>query len=151
MIETILPPHDLEAEEAVIGSLLLDPDAMEKITFLSKGDFFDEAVGLIYEACQFLFERSIHINQISIAHEMNRRGILEGVGGCSYLSHLIAITPTHMYVKHYAELVFNTSVMRQLISAAGKIASVAYENDPDVKSSLKRIEDIISAVKKRVE
>jgi len=69
-----LPPHDIEAEEAVIGSLLIDSDAIFKIaTFLKPEDFYREKNQWAYEACFFLYERNEAINQVTVAHELARR------------------------------------------------------------------------------
>ena len=87
-----LPPHDLDAEEAVIGSLLIDGTAIYSIaTFLQPPDFYHEQNQWLYEACLSLYERNEAINQITVAQELARRERLESCGGAAYLSHLIAI------------------------------------------------------------
>lgn len=147
MIEEKLPPHDTEAEEAIIGSLLIDPDAIFKIaTFLTPEDFFDETNKLIYQACAALHQRNEGIDQITVAHELMRQDTLEYVGGAAYLSHLISITPTPFYVEHHAQMVSNMAVMRQLIVAAGRVAAIGYEAGPDIEDSLNKAEDIVSQV-----
>jgi len=144
MIEEKLPPHNTEAEEAVIGSLLIDPEAIFKVaTFLTPDDFFDETNRLIYQACLALHQRNEVIDQITVAHELMRQDKLEEIGGAAYLSHLISVTPTPFYVEHHAQMVSNTAVMRQLIVAAGRIAAIGYEAGPDVEASLNKAEDII--------
>ena len=91
MMAEKLPPHDIEAEEAVIGSLIVDPDAIFKVaTFLAPEDFFDEACKAIYQACLSLQQRNEVVNQITVAHELMRQNKLEQIGGAAYLSHLIS-------------------------------------------------------------
>ena len=139
-----LPPHDLDAEDAVIGSLLLDGAAIYKIaTLLQPADFYSEQNQWLYEACQSLYQRNEAINQITLAQELARREKLESCGGAAYLSHLVSICPTPLDIEYYAQIVYRLSVMRGLISAANQIARVGYEAGPDVNSSLSKSEDIL--------
>jgi len=139
-----LPPHDLDAEEAIIGSLLIDGTAIYKIaTYLSKTDFYHERNQWLFEACMALYERNEAINQITVAQEMARRDRLESVGGAAFLSHLISVCPTPLDIEAYAKSVYRLSVMRGLIGAADQIARVGYEAGPDVDASLSRAEDIL--------
>ncbi len=139
-----LPPHDLDAEEAVIGSLLIDGTAIYRIaTFLQPPDFYHEQAKWLYRACLSLYERSEAINQITVAQELARQDKLETCGGAAYLSHLIATCPTSLDIEHYAQIVYRLAVMRGLIGAADQIAAVGYESGPDVEASLSRAEDIL--------
>jgi replicative DNA helicase len=121
-----LPPHNIEAEEAVIGSLLVDPEAaiLKTVISLKPEDFYREKNQWLYEGCVSLYERNEAINQITVAQEVARQGKLEEVGGVAYLSHLVSVLPTSVHVEHYAKIVHNLSVMRRLISAAGQIAAI---------------------------
>jgi replicative DNA helicase len=141
------PPYDIAAEEAVIGSLLIDPEAILRVGGVSGSDFFDETNQAIFEACYSLFQRSEVINQITVAHELMRQGKLEQVGGAAYLSHLISIVPTSVHVEHYAQIVSRTATMRRLITAAGQIAAIGYEAGSDVDGSLNKAEDILFQVR----
>jgi len=147
MIEEKLPPHDIDAEESVIGSLLLDPDAIFKVS-LSSDEFFDDTNKIIYQACLNLYQKNEPIDQITVAHELGRMDKLADIGGAAYLSHLISVTPTPFYVEHHAQLVSRTAVMRQLIVNAGRIAALAYE-DGDVDETLRKAEDLIYQVKSK--
>ncbi|GAI16607.1 unnamed protein product, partial [marine sediment metagenome] len=139
-----LPPHDIDAEEAVNGSLLIDGTAIYRIaTFLNQQDFYSEQNQLVYGACLSLYQRNEAINQITVAQELDRRGKLETCGGAAYLSHLISIVPTSLDIENYAQIVYRLSLMRHLISAAGQIAAIGYEADPDVDASLSKAEDIL--------
>src|SRR6188508_3295316 len=90
-----LPPHDIQAEESVVASLLVAPEAMEKVAGIIKpGDFFREVNAWTYEACFALWQRSESINQVTVAHELDRQNRLEDVGGLTYLSELILNLPT---------------------------------------------------------
>ena len=128
-----LPPHDTDAEEAVIASLLVDPEAIYKVApRLRPEDFFREKNAWVYEACRALWDRSESINQITVSHELARRGRLEDVGGMAYLSRLITELPTPVGVEHYAAIVQSDATYRRLISAAGQIARMAHQGGADV-------------------
>jgi len=145
-----LPPHDIDAEEAVIGSLLIDGTAIYTIsTFLQQQDFYSERNLLIYGACQALSQRTEAINQITVAQELARQDKLEACGGAAYLSHLISIVPTSLDIEHYAQIVSRLSVMRRLIDVSNQIAAIGYKADPDVDASLNRAEDILFGLRRR--
>jgi replicative DNA helicase len=139
-----LPPHDTDAEEAVIGSLLIDGSSIHRVAaVLQPADFYNERNSLIYGACLSLYERDEAIDQITVAQELDRQGKLESCGGAANLSHLIAICPTSLDIEHYARIVFRLSVMRRLIAAGGQIANIGYRADPDVDQSLNDAEDVL--------
>ena len=139
-----LPPHDIDAEEAVIGSLLIDGTAIYKIaTLLQPSDFYGERNSQIYRACQSLYQRGEAINQITVAQELDRQDKLEACGGAAYLSHLISIVPTSLDIEHYAQIVYRLSVMCRLINAGNQITAIGYEADPSVETSLGRAENIL--------
>ena len=139
-----LPPHDIDAEEAVNGSLLIDGTAIFDIaTLLHPEDFYSEPNRLIFQACLTLYQRDEAINQITVAQELDRQGKLEVCGGAAYLSHLITAVPTSLDIQHYARIVYRLSISRQLIFAADKISRIGYEADPDVTGSLSKAEDIL--------
>ena len=143
-----LLPNDPEAEEAVIGSVLIDNEALTKATsFLKATDFYQAKSRWCYEACLSLFERREAINQVTVAHELSLTGRLEEVGGTAYLAHLVRSVPTSVHIEHYAWIVQRTSVMRQLIAAAGDIAAIGYEGDADTESALSRAEDLLFGVR----
>src|SRR3972149_4067617 len=143
-----LPPPDVEAEEAVIASLLVDPEAIYRVApTLKPDDFFREKNAWAFEACLALWGRNESINQITVSHELARRGRLEEVGGAAYLSRLVTELPTSVGVEHYAGLVQRDSSYRRLISAAGQIAQMAYHAGPDVGDVLARAETLIAAIR----
>jgi len=138
-------PHDLDAEEAVVGSLLIDGSAIYKIaSFLQPQDFYYEQNHWLYGACLSLYQRPDEaINQITVAQELARQGRLESCGGAAHLSHLISICPTSLDVENYAQIVYRLSVMRRLIGAADQIAAIGYDAGPDADTSLDKAEDIL--------
>lgn len=146
-----LPPHDIDAEEAVIASLMVDANALVKVApILRPGDFFREVNAWAYEGCLALADRGEAINQITLAHELARCGRLEEVGGITYLSRLIAELPTPIGVGSYAQIVQRDAVYRRLIDAAGKITQMGYQAGPDLEAVLLRAHELLEAVRNRV-
>lgn len=140
-------PANLEAERAVLGSLLIDPDAIIKVAnFLRPEDFFRERHAWLYEAMLALNERREPLDFVTIVDELERRGQLEEVGGPAYVTDLISSTPSAMYVDHYARIVERTALLRRLIGAAGQIAELAYDDSQDVDEVIDRAESLIFGV-----
>ncbi len=139
-----LPPHNAEAEENVIGSLLIDGTTIYgTATIIQPEDFYYEQNRWIYKACLELYQRNEAIDQITVAQELASRGKLEACGGAAYLSHLISIVPTSLHIEHYAQIVYRLSVMRNLITAAHQIESIGYEGEADVDDSLNKAENAL--------
>jgi len=140
-------PANVEAERAVLGSLMIDPDAIIKIAnFLRPEDFFRERHALLYEAMYTLNERREPLDFVTLVDELERRTQLTDVGGPAYLTDLVAGTPTALYVDHYARIVERTAVLRRLIAAAGKIAELAYDESLEVDDVVDRAEQIVFGV-----
>ena len=143
-----LLPHDLEAEEAVVGSMLIDGDSFLQVAPLLKAeDFYREKNQICYSACVALFQRDEAIDQVTLARELSRTNQLDAVGGMAYLSHLVSITPTSAHSQFYAQAVARTSTMRLLIDAASKISAIGYEDTDDVELTLREAEDILFGVR----
>jgi replicative DNA helicase len=137
--EARLPPNDNDAEEAVIGSLLIDGSSIFQIAdFLHASDFYFEQNHLLYEAAMALYQRDEAINQVTLAQELSRTG-----SGAARLSYLISVCPTSLDIEHYARIVYRLSVMRQLITAGDRITAIGYESAPDVEDSLAKAEGIL--------
>ena len=139
-----LPPHDIQAEESVVASLLVDSEAVLKVgSMLRPSDFFREANGWAFEACINLWERNQSINQVTVAHELDRQNRLEEIGGLGFLSELILNLPTPVGVEHYAAIVKRDATYRQMISTAMTIAQIAYQGDSDLEQSLAKAETLV--------
>jgi len=144
MLTERLPPHDIEAEEAVIASLLVDSEAIYKVAaILQPDDFFREKNAWAYEACLALWERNETINEVTVDHELARRDRLEQIGGLAYLSRLVTELPTPIGVEHYAGIVKRDAVYRRLIEAASRITQMAYSGGPDLDGTLARAESLL--------
>ena len=143
-----LPPHDVEAEESVIGSLLIDGETINRVAAIVKpDDFYRERNRWCYESCLALYQRGEAINQVTLSHELGRRERLEELGGPAYLSHLVTVVPTSIHIEHYARIVNRTATMRRLIQTAGEIATIGYENSADVDSAMAQAEDLLFRIR----
>jgi replicative DNA helicase len=139
-----LPPNDNDAEEAVIGSLLINGTSIFQIAdFLRSTDFYFEQNQSLFEAAMTLYKRDEAINQVTMAQELSRTGKLESVGGAAKLSYLISVCPTSLDIEHYARIVYRLSIMRQMIAAGDRIAAIGYESSPDVEESMAKAESVL--------
>ncbi|MBN1887043.1 MAG: replicative DNA helicase [Thermoflexales bacterium] len=129
-----LPPHSLEAEEAVLGSILIDPTALDQAgAHLSQpGDFYLVKHGWIWDTMHTLHKRRDPIDFLTVCEELDRRGQLADAGDQAYLSHLIGSVPTAIHAEGYARIVADTARRRRLIQAAGDIVQLAYAEDLDI-------------------
>ncbi len=143
-----LPPFDVEAEEAVLASLMVDEDAIYKVQGVVRPeDFYREQNRWVYEATLALMERGESINQVTVAHELARRDLLEQAGGPGFLSRMVAELPTPVGVEHYARIVQRDAIYRNLIGATRQIAEMAYEGGPRLEGVLGRAEELIQALR----
>jgi replicative DNA helicase len=142
-----LPPHNTEAEESVLGSLLIDPEAVEAIASLVRPeDFYHPRNRDIYGAMLRLYDRRQPTDFVMVCDELERADLLDRIGGVSYLARILTVVPTSIHVEHYARIVQRTSVMRRLIAVAGRIAAIGYEDVSEVSSALERAEQELFAV-----
>ncbi len=139
MIEKLLP-QNIEAECGVLGSLIIDPEAIAQVAdFLQADDFYRNAHRTIYEIMLRFFDRHEPADFIELCDELTRRNMLEEVGGSSYISSLVNQVPTSGNVEFYGRIVERTAVLRRLIHGAGQIAACAYEQAEDAYEQSERI------------
>ncbi|MCL6581913.1 MAG: replicative DNA helicase, partial [Firmicutes bacterium] len=139
-----LPPQNLEAEQSVLGSLLLDRDAIATaVELLRPEDFYEEVHQLIFQAVVRLYDQNRPVDVVTLAEELRREGHLERVGGASYLGTLARAVPTAANVRHYAEIVQAKAMLRALIKAGTRIVGWAYEDTDDPRSLVDRAEQLI--------
>src|SRR5262245_27825916 len=148
-----LPPQSLEAEQSVLGAILIDRDAIIEVAeFLRAEDFYRQANARVYAAVLDLFERREPIDIVTVAETLERREELEAVGGRAYLSSLSNETPTAVHAVQYARIVERKAVLRNLIGAAGRIAGIGYEDPAEIGDAIDRAEAELFAVsQKRVD
>jgi replicative DNA helicase len=145
-----LPPQSLEAEQSVLGAVLIDRDAIIEVAdILRPADFYRQANGTIFGAMLELWERREPIDIVTVAEALERAGNLETIGGRGYLSSLSEQTPTAVFAAQYARIVERKAVLRNLIAAAGRIAGIGYEDTPEVQEAIDRAESELYAVSER--
>lgn len=132
-----LLPQNIEAEAGVLGSIIVDPEAINAISdFLYPEDFYRDVHRTIYEAMLALYEQHIPADFLTLCDALERHGKLEACGGASYITRLIDQVPTSGNAEFYGRIVERTSILRHLIHTAGQIAAIAYEEgDADVALS----------------
>jgi replicative DNA helicase len=145
-----LPPQSVEAEQSVLGSILIDRDAIIEIAdFLRPEDFYRQAHGRVFAVMLDLSERREPIDVVTVAEGLERSGDLESIGGRAYLGTLSNQTPTAVHVAQYARIVERKALLRNLIGAAGKIAGIGYEDPAEVSEAIDRAEQELFAVSQR--
>lgn len=146
-------PRNIEAEEAVIGSLLIGQgDALVDVSpIISPEDFGTEKLGWAYQAAINLDARGSAIDYLTMCDELERVGKLQEFGGSTEMSRLVGAVPTSMNAEHYADIVYQDSVRRQLIHAASEIVAMAYRGDAEgVEALLAKAEQKLGVVGRRI-
>ena len=144
-----LLPQNIEAECGVLGSIIIDPEAIVQVSdFLHPDDFYRDTHRTIYEVIIQLYEEQEPADFITICDELERRNKLEEVGGASYITSLINQVPTSGNVEFYGRIVERTAILRRLIHAAGQIAAIAYE-EGDADIALDKAEQLIFNISQR--
>lgn len=145
-----LAPHSVEAEEAVLGAILIDTDALYQVLpFLHADDFFIVRHRWIWEALVNLHERRDPIDYLTVVSELEQMGRLKEIGGAAYILSLINKTPTALNAEGYGRIVERMAVRRRLIDAAGQIARVAHSEETDIDEVIGQAEQAIFDVTQR--
>ncbi|MCL4439780.1 MAG: replicative DNA helicase [Firmicutes bacterium] len=145
-----IPPQNLDAEQSVLGAMLIDKEAVVKaIETLRPQDFYRDANGHIFEAIVNLFDRGEPVDLITLSEELRQVGLLDQVGGVSYVAGLANSVPTSANVEHYARIVEEKSLLRKLISVSTRIAQLGYEAEEEIESLIDRAEQMIFELAQR--
>jgi replicative DNA helicase len=145
-----LPPQNLGAEQSVLGSLLLDRDAVIKIAdTLSSEDFYDDKHRIIYLAILRLYDERSSIDILTVANKLDEGSSLEKIGGMTYLTTLINTVPSAAHVFHYAQIVRRKGTLRRLISQANDIIGLGYQENVDLESILDQAEQKLFSVSQK--
>ena len=149
MVSDRLQPHDIGAEESVIGSILIDGESIARVTsILRPTDFYSQRNRKCYEACLALYESNRAIDQVSVAYEISvEEGALEQIGGAEYLARLVSNVPTSIHIEHYANIVRGTSILRHVIRAGGEVSELGYDGGSDVEQVLDKAEEVVFGVR----
>lgn len=142
-----IPPHSMEAEESVLGSLLIDKQAMIKVAdLLSSEDFYQGKYAKIYQAMAELYEKSEPIDVVSLVNRLKEKKLLESVGGETAVTYLATVVPTAGNILHYARIVQKNATRRRLISAASDISEMSFEDDKEVDTLMDEAEQKLFSV-----
>ena len=139
-----IPPQNIEAEIAVLGSMLLDKEAINHaIELLDESSFYKSAHGKIYSTIVYLYDKNKAIDMVTICEELRNQGALADIGGSSYIASITASVPTAANIEHYAKIVREKAVLRSLISTATQIVSESYDDTTGVDELLDKAERMI--------
>lgn len=139
-----VPPQSIEAEQALLGSICLRPEAIHEITdIIKEDDFYSEKHRIIWVACVTLMQKAEPIDLLSLSARLKDQGQLERIGGASYISELIQLVPSASNVRHYASIVQKKSMLRRLIDAGEKVTQISFSEEGE-------LEEIIDASEKAI-
>lgn len=150
MIEERVPPQNIEAEQAVLGAMLIDKEAIAKATeVLSADDFYREAHRVIFSAMLELYNKNEAVDMVTVTEILKRDNKLEDIGGIAYITSLANVVLTAANVKYHADIVAEKSVLRQLVRVSTEIAAMGYEANDDVGTLLDTAESRILEISNR--
>ncbi|MCB1248886.1 MAG: replicative DNA helicase [Acidimicrobiales bacterium] len=145
-----VPPHNLQAEESLLGAMLLSKDAIAVASeVLSPDDFYKPAHGHIYDAVTSLHGAGEPADPVTVAEELTRAGLLDAIGGAATLVSLQTRTPATSNAGHYAKIIEEHALLRRLIGAANEIAEMGYDMPEDVTKTVDRAESLVFEVAQR--
>jgi replicative DNA helicase len=143
-LKDTIPPHNNEAEQAVLGAMLLDEDAIiTAIQFLRPGDFYSHANRRIYEAVLDLFNQSRKADLITITEQLRQSGELDGAGGLAYVASLTDVVPSSANADYYAQIVQDCSLRRTLLRISGEITAKSYDESKESRIILEETQQRI--------
>jgi replicative DNA helicase len=145
-----LPPQNVEAEQFVLGAILLENEAIAAvIEVLSPNDFYKDAHKKIFTAMLDLYERNEPIDLVTLTEQLNKKDQLEAVGGASYLSTIVNMVPTSANARYHAKIVKEKAILRNLITTATEIISMSYDTEQDVNELLDLAETKIFGISEK--
>jgi len=145
-----IPPQNLEAEQSLLGALLIEKDAIIRVAdLLRPEDFYKQAHSDIYQAMLDLFAKREPIDQLSLSNRLKDRGVLEAIGGRAYLIELTSVVPTSAHLNHYAAIVQKKATLRRLLEAASDISGLGYNEDDELDTVLDKAEQKLFGVSQK--
>ena len=145
-----VPPQNIEAEQSVLGAMLIEKEAIPKVMeILRDTDFYREAHRVIFNAMRELYNKNEAVDMITVTEILKRDNKLEDVGGIAYVTSLANTVPTAANVTYHASIIEEKSILRQLVSVSTQIASMGYEANDDVKNIIDSAESKILEISNR--
>jgi replicative DNA helicase len=145
-----IPPQNLEAEESILGGLLVDPESINKVVdLINTEDFYKDAHGKIYDAMIGLYEKNEPIDIVTVSSSVRDKGILDKIGGVTYLNTLVDLMPSAANITQYAKMVREKALLRNLINVATEIVEKGFDLDVNVDGYIDDAEKMIFQVSER--
>lgn len=145
-----MPPHSLEAEQCVLGCMLIEQEAIVKaMETLKEDDFYREAHRIVFRAMVELFDRNHAVDLITLTEKLKQAGALDDVGGVHYITTLANVVPTAANVEHYARIVEEKAIYRRLVSAGTQIVAMGYAASGEAAAALDQAEQSIFQIAMR--
>lgn len=142
-----VPPHSEEAEQSVLGAILIDKDAVTLVSeFLKSDHFYNDSHARIYEAILNLYENRRPIDLVTLTEQLKKKKILAEVGGVSFLTDLVNRVPTAANIEHYGRIIRDHHTKRELIKAAGVVSELAFSSEGEVHEVLDKTESAIFSI-----
>lgn len=142
-----IPPHDEHAEAAILGSILIDKDALIEVMEIARPEFFyKEANSKIFSAMLTLFEKHEPIDLVTVKAQLKKMGVYGKIDGASYLTDLVNSVPTSAHIRNYAKIVQENYIKRRLIALSAKITEDSFSQEEDVRNLLDKVEQDIFAL-----
>ncbi|HSD12309.1 MAG TPA: replicative DNA helicase [Patescibacteria group bacterium] len=142
-----IPPQNIEAEQSLLGALLIEKDGMIRVADMVRTeDFYRQAHADIYQAILELFEKKEPIDLLSLGNRLNEKGKLESVGGRAYLIELTTVVPTAAHIVNYAQIIQKKATLRRLLTASSEIVGLAFDEEEEIDEVLDRAEQKLFGV-----
>lgn len=146
----LIPPHNIEAEQSLLGALLIDKDAITRIAdIITPGDFYKTNHAMVFEAMLDLYMKHEPIDLLSLGNRLDEKKILEGIGGRTFLIGLAQVVPTSSNVVHYAGIIQKKATLRRLQAVASEIVELSHTDD-DIEAVLDKAEERVFAVSQKL-
>lgn len=147
MADLKIPPHSIEAEESVLGAILLDKDAIIAVSdFLRADHFYNDNHGIVYESMLELFEKGSPIDIITLSNQLKKKKISKEVSSTSFLTEIVNKVPTSANIEHYGKIIKNNAIKRELIRTSANITEMAFKEDGEVEDLIDKTESSIFAI-----
>ncbi len=145
-----MPPHNMEAEQSVLGCMLLDKESVATATdFLDSDDFYADAHKEIFDSMVEIYDRGEPVDLVTVTEQLRQRGTLEAVGGVAYLSDLSMAVPSTANIKYYVDIVEEKAILRRLIAACNEIIKQSYEAREEIDLIIDHAEKSIFQITQR--
>ncbi|NMB92496.1 MAG: replicative DNA helicase [Parcubacteria group bacterium] len=150
MPEDKMPPQNPEAEESVLGSIIIDNNALVKIAdTITSEDFYLPKHRHIYEAILDLYAKNAPIDILSLSNRLEEKKLLDEIGGVSFLTSLVNKTPTSAHIEHYADIIHQKKILRDIIAASYKISELGWNESEDINDVLDKAEQAIFSISQK--